>query len=221
MKCRLVLLSLVAFQSIILFSTTEGKPQDYDSVDLFAVVKKRRSTTKATQITESTEPPPTTTTIQPLCETEDCPPSAYCTGWRNSECDCEYDCCYPSCPEGERIDYDNCPSCTNCTCLPGVNPPTTEFFCDIDCLEHPECDWRVDFDTCVCDYFNCGASSPPTTEFDCDITCDEHPECQWMIDYDVCQCVYNNCATTTTTTTTSTRRPKRIKCVPWFNNLFR
>lgn len=154
--------------------------------------------------TTTTTPPPTTT--PPHCMTEECPPSDYCVGSRNDQCLCEYDCCYPSCPEGQRIDYSNCPSCTNCTCLPDDGSTTTEFICNIDCLEHPECDWRIDYDACQCSYFNCG--SPKTTEFECDIDCLEHPECDWRIDYDVCQCLYDNCASTTSTS----RKPKRMKC---------
>lgn len=117
----------------------------------------------------TTEPPPTTTTTLETttsvihCQTEECPPSDFCEGSRNDKCLCEYDCCFPSCPDGQIIDYDHCPSCTNCTCLPDDGATTTEFECNIDCEDHPECEWRIDYDACQCIYSNCATTMSTTT----------------------------------------------------------
>ena len=195
MECQLILLLLVAFECFISFSIVKGNPQD-DSYDLVAIMKLRKKTTRqpdsGSPQTTSTEPP--TTTTYPHCFNEECPPSDYCVGSRNSLCLCEYDCCYPSCPEGQKIDYDNCPSCTNCTCLPDDGSTTTPFECYIDC-DREGCDWRIDYDACECNYFNCGAEAPKSNEGECDLDCSDRPECDWKVDYDLCQCVYSNCVT--------------------------
>lgn len=123
------ILCIVAFQSSILFTSS----QDAESLNGSNCKEESASTTGLK-----------------VCPIQECPLNDFCIGERNEKCLCEYFCDYPSCPEGEIIDWGHCYSVDNCTCI--LDDTTTLEPCSIICENRSDCTSNVDHSLCQCSY---------------------------------------------------------------------